>query len=161
MSLHLNRFDIEIGKAQRIGPSRVTIHHHESPENPWENWDCMTPMLTYSESTQTYDSGDGIEDFHGERRIRQPGLGDLLPALHEFGVFPDVEMGTRSFTRSYADLDEATLAVASAALVEPRPEALKRVRRRVRRALRKCSDGRLADVARTAPVGLLIWRTDR
>ena len=63
MSLHLNRFDIEIGKAQRIGPFRVTIHHHESPENPWENWDCMTPMLTYSESTQTYDSGDGIEDF--------------------------------------------------------------------------------------------------
>lgn len=105
--------------------------------------------------------GDVIEDFHGERRIRQPGLGDLLPALHEFGVFPDVEMGTRSFTRSYADLDEATLAVASAALVEPRPEALKRVRRRVRRALRKRSDGRLADVARTAPVGLLMWRTDR
>jgi len=63
MSLHLNRYDIEIGKAQRIGPFQVTIHHHEGPENPWENWDCMTPMLTYSESTQTYDSGDGIEDF--------------------------------------------------------------------------------------------------
>lgn len=63
MSLHLNRFDIEIGKAQQIGPFQVTIHHDLSPENPWENWDCMTPMLTYSESTQTYDSGDGIEDF--------------------------------------------------------------------------------------------------
>ncbi len=105
--------------------------------------------------------GDVIEDFHGERRIRQPGLGDLFPALHELGVFPEVEMGTRHFTRSYADLDDATRTVASAALIEPSPQALTRVRRRVRRALHETSDGRLADVARTAPVGLLMWRTDR
>jgi SAM-dependent methyltransferase len=105
--------------------------------------------------------GDVIEEFHGERRVRQPGLADLIPALHDLEVYPDVEMSARRFDRSYADLDEATQAVAAAALVEPTADTLARIRRRLRRALKRRPDGRLAAQAFDAPVGLLIWRTKR
>lgn len=97
--------------------------------------------------------------FHGEPRIPVPGLSELLPALHEFGVYPDVVMGRRRFQRTYADLDDAARSLAAAALVAPTDSALRRIRGLVRRRLRRTDDGRLAEPPLDLPVGLLILRT--
>ena len=99
-----------------------------------------------------------IEAFHGEPRVPSPALGDLLPALHELGIFPDVQMGRRRFQAAYADLDETARAVAAAALIEQTPRALRRVRGMLRAALQPIEDGRLALPALDLPVGLLTWR---
>ena len=102
MSLHLNRFDIEIGKAQQIGPFHIAINHDMDPENPWEAWDCMTPMLSYYQSLTTNDSGDVLSVWQdlrdGTNRIRfaqtsgsslEPGasviVDDATAATHLYG----------------------------------------------------------------------------
>ena len=98
--------------------------------------------------------------FHDEPRIPVPGLAELLPALHELGVYPDVVMGRRRVQRTYADLDEAARSLAAAALVAPTASALRRIRGIVRRRLRRNDGGRLAERPLDLPVGLLIWRTE-
>ena len=109
-------------------------------------------------------AGDGgeatarvIERHHGEPRVPNPGLAELIPALHELGILPDVRMGTRRFQRSYADAGEAARAVAANALVEPTPAALRNIRSMLRRRLRRTDDGRLAEPPLDLPVGLLTW----
>ena len=108
------------------------------------------------------DGGDAvarvIEAFHGEARVPLAGLGDLVPALHELGVYPHVMMGTRRSRLAYADLDQAARVAAANALVEPTPQALRRIRRLLRGLLRRTPDGRLTTTARDLPVGLLVWR---
>ena len=103
-------------------------------------------------------TGRVIERIHGEPRVPNPGLAELIAALHELGVLPDVRMGTRRFQRSYDDLDEAARAVAANALVEPTPAALRTIRSMLRRRLRRADDGRLAEQPLDLPVGLLTWR---
>lgn len=98
------------------------------------------------------------EAFHGEPRVPNPGLSELLPALHELGIFPDVVMSSRRFARTFADLDEAARAMAAIALVAPTPRALARIRRLLRGELRQTRGGRLAAPAQVLPVGLLIWK---
>ncbi len=99
-----------------------------------------------------------IEAIHGEPRVRSPNVADLLPALHELGVYPDVQMGTRSFGRSYADLDEATRSLAEVALT-PRDDAtLAEVRRIARRRLRRGDDGLLREPAMQRPLAFMTWR---
>jgi hypothetical protein len=99
-----------------------------------------------------------IEAVHGEARVRSPNVADLVPALHELGIYPDVQMGTRSFRRSYADLDEATRALAEAALA-PRDDAtLAKVRRIVRRRLRRGEDGRLWEPEVRRPLAFMTWK---
>ncbi len=99
-----------------------------------------------------------IEAIHGEPRVRSPNVSDLLPALHELGVYPDVQMGTRSFGRSYADLDEATRSLAEAALT-PRDDAtLAKVRRIARRRLRRDDDGLLREPTMQRPLAFMTWR---
>ena len=99
-----------------------------------------------------------IDAFHGQPRVPNPDLGDLIPALHELGIYPDVLMGSRQFQRTFADLDQAERATAASALVEPTPETLHRIRAIVRPRLRRSADGRLVQPPQEAPVGLLIWR---
>jgi SAM-dependent methyltransferase len=99
-----------------------------------------------------------IEAVHGEPRVRSPNVADLLPALHELGVYPDVRMGTRRFARSYADLDDATRALAEAALTPRDDTMLTKVRRIARRRLRRGDDGRLHEPGVDRPLGLLVWR---
>ncbi|MDA1061652.1 MAG: class I SAM-dependent methyltransferase, partial [Chloroflexi bacterium] len=98
--------------------------------------------------------------LHGEPRAPQPGLADLLPALHELGVFPDVTMFQRCFGRSYANATEAARDAAASLLIEPTPPALERIRGLLRRHLRKLPDGRVALPEIVAPSALLSWRTD-
>lgn len=99
-----------------------------------------------------------IEAVHGEPRVRSPNVADLLPALHELGIYPDVRMGTRTFGRSYADLDEATRSLAEAALA-PRDDAvLAEVRRIARRRLRRGEDGRLWEPAVQRPLAFMTWK---
>ncbi len=111
------------------------------------------------------DGGDAvarvIEAFHGEARVPLAELGDLIPALHELGVYPHVLMGTRRSRPAYADLDEAARVAAANALVEPTPAALRRIRGLLRGLLRPTDDGRLAAPPRDLPVGLLVWRVRR
>jgi hypothetical protein len=99
-----------------------------------------------------------IEAVHGEPRVRSPNVADLVPALHELGIYPDVKMGTRSFGRSYADLDEATRSLAVAALA-PRDDAtLAEVRRIARRRLRRNEEGRLAEPPARRPLAFMTWK---
>ena len=99
-----------------------------------------------------------IEAFHGEPRVPNPGLGELIPALHQLGIYPDVFMGRRRFQRAFADLDEAARAAAASALVAPTPEALHRIRAILRLRLRRAAGGRLVEPPRQGLVGLLVWR---
>jgi len=59
-----NAYDFNAGEPVNLGPCRVTIHHDDSPENPWAAWDCQTPLAWRSggrhESVNLEDSGDGI-----------------------------------------------------------------------------------------------------
>ena len=99
-----------------------------------------------------------IEAIHGEPRVRSPNVADLLPALHELGVYPDVQMGQRRFSRSYADLDEATRSFAEAAIA-PRDDAtFAEVRRIARRRLRRGDDGQLHEPPLDRPLAFMIWR---
>ena len=99
-----------------------------------------------------------IEAIHGEPRVRSPNVADLLPALHELGVYPDVQMGQRRFSRSYADLDEATHSLAEAAIA-PRDDAtFAEVRRIARRRLRHGDDGQLHEPTLDRPLAFMIWR---
>ena len=97
--------------------------------------------------------------FHGEERVPQPGIGDLIPALHDMDIYPDVVMFERRFARSYTDVDEATREIASTLLIEPSEEALGRIRELIEPDLRARADGRVALPAVTAPDALLTWRT--
>ncbi|MDP6606109.1 MAG: class I SAM-dependent methyltransferase, partial [Dehalococcoidia bacterium] len=99
-----------------------------------------------------------VEAFHGEPRVPNPGLSELLPALYELGIFPDVTMSSRRFTRTFADLDEAARSIAATALVAPTPRALARICRLLRGQLRRARGGRLAAPLQELPVGLLIWK---
>jgi len=57
-------FDIEPGQAFAVGPALVTIDTQDSPENPWENWDCQTPLIWGNgQRFETLDSGDDIANF--------------------------------------------------------------------------------------------------
>ena len=98
-------------------------------------------------------------ELHGEPRIPQPGLSDLLPALHELGVYPDVAMFERRFARRYESREAAAREVASTLLIEPTPDALRRIRTLLRRELRTLPDGGVAMPAVLAPHALLTWRT--
>jgi len=99
------------------------------------------------------------EAFHGEERVPQPGVSDLIPALHDMGVYPDVLMFERRFARSYADADDAASQIASTLLIEPSEDALARIRALIEPDLRERPDGRVALPTVTAPHALLIWRT--
>ena len=99
--------------------------------------------------------------FHGEPRAPQPDLADLLPALHELGVYPDVTMLERSFARSYASATEAARDAAATLLVEPTQPALARIRGLLRRDLRRLPGGGVALPEVVAPFALLSWRTAR
>ncbi len=101
------------------------------------------------------------EAFHGEPHVPDPVAADLIPALHELGVYPDIVMGTRRFARSYDDLDQAAEAMAGAALVEPTKRNLARVRRLLRAAFKPTEDGRLALPVQDLPIALMIWRAGR
>ena len=101
-----------------------------------------------------------ISAYHGEPRIPQPELADLIPALHELGYFPDVRMGERRFRRTF-DAAHWPQEVAREALIPPERDELRRIRRRLRPHLEDLGDGRVALPEVTAPVALLTWRTDR
>lgn len=96
---------------------------------------------------------------HGEARLPQPGISELIPALHEPDVYPDVITYERRCARSYADADEAARQIASTLLIEQLGEASRRVRALLEPDLRVLPDGRVALPAVTAPQALLIWRT--
>ena len=101
-----------------------------------------------------------IEGFHGQRRVPNPELGDLIPALHELRIYPDVMMGFRRFQATFADVDEATRVTVASVLVEPTPDALRRIRAMLRPGLRCSGCARSATPPpQEAPVGSLIWRT--
>lgn len=104
--------------------------------------------------------GNAIEAHHGVRRIRQPDLSDLIPALHDLGYWPEVRMGWRRFRRSF---DRARWAeqIATDALIPTGRDELRRLRRRVRPHLEPIAGDRLALPEIVSPVGLLTWRTDR
>jgi hypothetical protein len=101
------------------------------------------------------------EAFHDEPHVPNPVAADLIPALHELGIYPDIVMGTRRFSRSYDDLDQAAEAMAGAALIEPTKRNLARVRRLLRSALKPTEDGRLALPVQDLPIALMIWRAGR
>ena len=94
---------------------------------------------------------------HGEARLPQPGISELIPALHEHDVYPNVITYERRCARSYAD--EAARQIASTLLIEQSGEASRRVRALLEPDLRVLPDGRVALPAVTAPQALLIWRT--
>ena len=97
--------------------------------------------------------------LHGEERVPQPGISDLIPALYDMDIYPDVVMSERRFARSYTDVDQATREIASTLLIEPSEEALRHIRELIEPDLRARADGRVALPAVTAPHALLIWRT--
>ena len=97
--------------------------------------------------------------LHGEARAPQPDLADLLPALHELGVYPDVTMFERRFARTYASPTEAARDAAATLLIEPTQPAIERIRGLLRRDLRRLPDGRVALPEIIAPIALLSWRT--
>ncbi|MEE8337197.1 MAG: class I SAM-dependent methyltransferase [Dehalococcoidia bacterium] len=101
------------------------------------------------------------EAFHGEPRIPNPGAAELIPALHELGIYPDIVMGTRRFARSFDDLDHAATAMAGSALVAPTRGNLTRLRRILRGALRPVPGGRLALPVQELPIALMTWRLDQ
>ena len=98
-------------------------------------------------------------ELHGEERAPQPGIADLVGALHDLGVWPDITMHERRFARSHADAGEAARDFASTLLVEPTDEALARIRAIIEPDLRERADGRVALPPVTAPHALLTWRT--
>lgn len=55
------------GNPARFGPFTVRLIHDDSPENPWEVWDCQTPLLSQRgrDAIDTHDSGDDIARFFG------------------------------------------------------------------------------------------------
>ncbi len=97
--------------------------------------------------------------LYGEERVAQPGMSDLIPALHDMDIYPDVVMFERRFARSYSDTDEAAREIASTLLIEPSVEALGRIREIIEPDLLVRANGRVALPAVTAPHALLIWRT--
>ena len=108
---------------------------------------------------------DGLEPlqrlaraFHGEERVPQPALAELIPALHELGVFPDVAMIERHFQRTYPSATDAARDIAATLLVAPTPAALSRIRSLLRRDLRRLPDGAVAMPEILAPFALLSWR---
>lgn len=102
--------------------------------------------------------GRVIEAYHGEPRLRQPGLPDLLPALLELGIEPEVRMGSRRFRRAF-DGERWAEQVAHEALIPPEPAELRRIRRLMRPHLEPREDGSVGLAAVDAPVALLGWRT--
>ncbi len=120
-----------------------------------ERWVCIV-------HGSALDMGRAVERvvlaFHGAARVRQPGLADLIPVLHELGMQPELAMGERRFGRVYADAREAARDVAATALVEQTPAALRRVQRIIAGELEAQPDGRVALAAQRVPVGLLTWR---
>ena len=97
--------------------------------------------------------------FHGEERAPQPGISDLIPALHDMDIYPDVVMFERRFARSYADAADAARQIASTLLIESSEDALAHIRALVEPDLRERPDGRVALPTVTAPHALLTWRT--
>ena len=60
-----NGYDFNVGEPVDMGPCRVTIHHADSPDNPWTDWDCQTPLAwasleRFHMTLNEHDSGDGI-----------------------------------------------------------------------------------------------------
>lgn len=73
--MRINAHDIETGTPLNLGPCRLTIEHDDSPDSPWESWDCQTPLAwasleRFHMTLNEHDSGDGILD----------PLGDVSPA---------------------------------------------------------------------------------
>jgi SAM-dependent methyltransferase len=109
--------------------------------------------------------GSGVLDrvaraFHGEPRVPQPSLADLLPALHELGVYPDVIVIPRRFRHLAESRAEAVREIAATALVEDTPEARRRIGRIVTRDLVTLDDGRVIVSDVTVPGALLAWRVE-
>jgi len=64
MNHQLSEYDIELDTPIEIGGLVVTIGHDADSENPWDCWDCMTPLVWTSGNRkgrfEVADSGDGI-----------------------------------------------------------------------------------------------------
>ncbi len=60
----LHEHDIEIGKALALGPLTLTIAQDDDCENPWESWDCQTPLTVMGPrgGFNTWDNGDNMLD---------------------------------------------------------------------------------------------------
>jgi hypothetical protein len=63
----INAYEISPDKPVQVGPFTVRLFHDYGPENPWESWDCQTPVMYAGgrDSLTVHDSGDGIADFFG------------------------------------------------------------------------------------------------
>lgn len=104
--------------------------------------------------------GRVIRAFHGTPRVPQPDIAELLPVLRELGIAFEVTMGERRFPRRYATAADAARDVASTALVEQTPRALRRVQSLLARELRPLPDGRVALPTVVLPVALMVARKD-
>ena len=67
MGLTINPNDIEHDTPHAIGPARLTIAQDLDARNPWDEWDCQTPLVwgsldSYRFDINRHDSGDDILD---------------------------------------------------------------------------------------------------
>lgn len=60
---HVGAHDLTPDRSTRFGPFKVRLVHDDSPLMPGPDWDCMAPILTYSDGMAAHDSGDDIESF--------------------------------------------------------------------------------------------------
>ena len=97
--------------------------------------------------------------MHGEARVPQPALPELLPALHELGVYPEVTIFERRFERRYESATAAAREIAATLLVEPTAEALRRIGSLLGSDLRSLPEGGVALPEIVAPLALLSWRS--
>ena len=99
------------------------------------------------------------EPVHGERRIDLPALPELLPALWEMGIHPNVEMFPPSARRLMPSREAAAGWARRLLWVEPGSEKDLRLEAALDDLIEETPEGFTLRGARTRPQGLLWWST--
>jgi SAM-dependent methyltransferase len=97
-------------------------------------------------------------EFHGEPLQHQPVHMDLLNAMAQVGIYPDVLVGDNRFTWTFRDLDEATAQVRNGlCLREDDDAAITKLHALLSERLASMPDGRIGQEAGNARSAIISW----
>jgi SAM-dependent methyltransferase len=100
------------------------------------------------------------EPVHGETRIDLPALPELLPALWEMNIHPNVEMFPPSARRLLTSREAAAAWARRLLWVEPGSEKEMRLEAALNDLIEETPEGFTLRGARTRPQGLVWWSTE-
>jgi SAM-dependent methyltransferase len=101
-------------------------------------------------------------EFHGVQLQGQPAHLDLINALAQAGIQPDVEVVEHAFGWTHADFDEAVAQVRNSLCIHEDDEVSnRRLRALLEDRLVVCPDGRLGQQAASSRLAIISWRPVR